>query len=86
MEPNDKKESIWKSPYMKVFIKVSGWIVVPVLIGSFIGNTLDDKFGTAPWILAITLLCSFIISMIFIVKTAKRYQKDFDKTNKDGNK
>ncbi len=86
MKNKEKTESIWKNAYMKVFIEVSGWIVIPVLISAFIGNFLDNKFDTAPWILAIALILSFVLSMISIVKIAKKYEKDFDKNNKDGNK
>jgi F0F1-type ATP synthase assembly protein I len=86
MDNNDKKVSIWKSAYIKVFTEISAWIVGPVLISALIGNYLDKKFNSAPWILGVALGLSFTVSMIMIVRIAKKYEKNLDKENKDGNK
>lgn len=86
MENNDKKASIWKSAYIKVFTEISAWIVGPVLVSILIGNYLDQRFNSAPWILGVALALSFTLSMVMIVKIAKKYEKDLDKNNKDGNK
>lgn len=80
MENNDIKVSI-KSEYWRIFTKISAWIVVPVLISAFIGNYLDKKFNSAPWILGVALTISFTVSMIAIVKIATKYSKEQDKEN-----
>ncbi len=82
MENDQKKESIWKGTYIKVFAEISAWIVGPVLISALVGNYLDAKFSTTPWILGVGLALSFTVSMIAIVKIAQKYDKDIDK--KDG--
>ena len=83
MEPKDKKVSFLKSAYIKVFTEISAWIVGPVLISILIGNYLDKKFDSAPWILGVALALSFTLSMIMIVKIAKKYEKDLN--NKEEN-
>lgn len=79
MENNNKSEPSIKSEYWKVFTKVSAWIVIPVLISAFIGNYLDRKLDSAPWILGVALAVSFTVSMIAIVKIATKYSKEQDK-------
>lgn len=85
MGNNDKKKTNLKGEYMKVFTKISGWIIGPVLVSAFIGNYLDKKFNSAPWILGVALALSFTVSMIAIVKIAKKYDTEVLK-EKDGNK
>lgn len=76
MENNPKSEPSIKSEYWKIFTKVSAWIVVPVLISAFIGNYLDKKFNSEPWILGFGLAASFTVSMIAIVKIVTKYSKE----------
>ncbi len=76
---NNNKKPIWNSEYIKVFTNISVWIVVPVLCSLFIGKYLDTKFNTTPWILGVGLTLSFTVSMIAIVKIAKKYEKDGNK-------
>lgn len=76
MENEDKKEPWFKSEYLRVFIHISSWIVGPVLLTSIIGNYLDKKFNSSPLILGVGLAISFTISMVAIVKIAKKYDKD----------
>lgn len=83
MENNDKKASFFNSTYIKVFTEISAWIVGPVLISVLVGNYFDNKFNSAPWILGVALALSFTLSMIMIVKIAKKYEKDLN--NKKSN-
>jgi F0F1-type ATP synthase assembly protein I len=76
MGNNDKKESIFKNEYIRVFTKISGWIIGPVLVSALVGNYLDKKFNSAPWILGFALAVSFTVSMVAIVKIAKKYDTD----------
>ena len=68
-----KKQSLLNSEYMRVFAKVSIWIVTPVIFSLIIGKYLDNKFNSSPWILGISLALSFTVSMVAIVKIAKEY-------------
>lgn len=55
---------------LKVMANISGWIAFPVIIGLFLGQWLDKKFGTAPWLLLGTLAFSFVVSMFGMVITS----------------
>lgn len=85
MENNNKRQSVFNSEYIKVFSKISAWIVVPVLISAFIGKYLDARWNTSPWILGVSLALSFTVSMIAIVRIAKKYDTEILK-EKDGDK
>ena len=76
MENNDKKESKLRIEYIRIFTRISAWIIGPVLVSAFVGKYLDKKFGTAPWILGVGLALSFTVSMIAIVKIAKKYDTE----------
>ncbi len=73
---NQKKESLLNSEYLKIFGRISVWIVTPVIFSLIIGKYFDNKYNTAPWILATALAISFTVSMVAIVKIAKKYDKD----------
>jgi len=68
-------QSDWAAA-LKIFARLSVWIVFPVLIGALIGKWLDQKYNSAPkWFLLVIGL-SFILSMVGLVKnTLKEYQK-----------
>lgn len=75
-EDNKQQKVPWfKTEYIKIFSKVSYWIIGPVLVNAFLGNYLNNKLHTT-WILPIALFISFIISMIIIVKIVSKYLKD----------
>jgi len=69
--PND-----WWQPSLRMFVRLSSWIVAPVLIGSLIGRWLDKKYQTEPkWFLIVVGL-SFIISMFGLIKNSlEEYKK-----------
>ena len=84
---NNKKETetkkIWWQDPMMMFVQLSGWIGIPVVIGVFVGQWLDKKYNTEPWLFLATVGFAFIISMIGIVKEA---MTAFKKIDKDSNK
>ena len=75
---NDNKDQISsiRSEYMKIFIRISGWIIGPVIISLIIGKSLDGHYNTSPWITFVCLTLSFTFSMIMIVRIAQKYIKD----------
>jgi F0F1-type ATP synthase assembly protein I len=85
MENSNKKQPMWNSEYIKVFSKISAWIIGPVLVSALVGNYLDKKFNSSPWILGVGLAISFTVSMVAIVKIAKKYDTEVLK-EKDGDK
>lgn len=84
MDNNDKKVTNLRLEYVKIFTRISAWIIGPVLVSVLVGKYLDKKFNSAPWILGVALAISFTISMVAIVRIAKKYDKDVLK-EKDGN-
>jgi F0F1-type ATP synthase assembly protein I len=83
--PADK--TAWWQPAVNLFLKISGWIAVPVIMATFLGNWLDEKFGTKPWLFLATVFVAFTSSMIAIIRfTMKEYKKiedDSKKKNKE---
>lgn len=83
MGNDDKKGINLRGEYIKIFTKISAWIIGPVLVSALLGNYLDKKFNSAPWILGVGLALSFTISMVAIVRIAKKYDTEVLK-EKDG--
>lgn len=82
MTPKDKREgdkTAWWQPALTLFAKFSGWILAPLFLGVILGQWLDKKFNTAPWIFLAATIISFIISMIGLAMTAIKDFKKFDK-------
>lgn len=72
----DNKSKIWWQAPLAMFARLSGLVVIPVLIAVLIGNWLDAKLNMAPWLLLICLLVSFIFSMIMLsIEASKEYKK-----------
>jgi len=61
---------------IKIFSRLSVWIVFPALLGAFLGKWLDKKYNSSPRWFLIVIGLSFIFSMIALVKnTLKEYKK-----------
>ena len=77
MNKKEKKLN-WKT-VINITINLSAWIVIPVLIGLFLGSYLDKRFITAPRYLLIVLGLSFIVSIAglssYVLKEAKKMEK-----------
>lgn len=84
MKDNDKKNQPWWQPHLVLFFELSGWIVVPVLMGVYIGRWLDERYNTEPWLFLVFVGVSFVISMIAIVsKTIKLMDQITKESKKD---
>ena len=53
-------------------------IAVPVVLFAFIGNRLDLKYGTEPWLTILGFVLAAVITARVIYTKAKRYGKEFD--------
>jgi len=84
---NSKDKSAWWQPAIEVFVQVSGWIVFPLLVGIFLGQWLQGKWGHEPLIYLGCVAVAFIITNVGLiqiaVKTSKKMQKIIDETEKD---
>jgi len=73
MDNDKKKDGVLNSEYIQVFARVSAWIITPVIFSLIVGKYLDTKYNSEPWILCVSLALSFTVSMIAIVRIAKKY-------------
>ncbi|MCK4744675.1 AtpZ/AtpI family protein [Candidatus Parcubacteria bacterium] len=73
----------WWQPGVELFLKLSGWIAVPIIAAIFLGKWLDDKYGTEPKLFLLSVFIAFIISNIGIVYNAIRAMKDLDNLSKN---
>lgn len=75
----------WWQPGVELFLKLSGWIAVPIIAAIFLGKWLDDKHGTEPWLFLLSVFIAFIISNVGIVYNAINAMKDLDDLTKNNN-
>ena len=57
---------------------MTGWILVPAIVGGFLGTRLDEKYDTAPWLFLLILGLSFIISVVGIARVAMKEFRRLD--------
>jgi F0F1-type ATP synthase assembly protein I len=73
----------WWQPSIMLFMQLSGWIAVPIIIAVYLGKWLDQKYNTKPWLFLVTVGVAFAISMIGVVLEAGKAIKQMEKLNKD---
>jgi F0F1-type ATP synthase assembly protein I len=69
------------SPYMaaiKIFVRISVWVAIPIILALFIGKWIDAKYSTAPWGFLGTMGLAFIISMVAIAKICIQYIREIE--------
>lgn len=55
--------------------KIAIGLVMPIMVGFFLGNKFDERLGTAPWLTLLLLLIGVAIGFIWLYKSI---------TSKDG--
>lgn len=88
---DDKKNSsflpenskLWWQPALMMSAKLSGWIAAPIIIAVFLGEWLDKKYGTEPWLFLASVGIAFFISMVGLVVEAKREFRKIESENKN---
>jgi F0F1-type ATP synthase assembly protein I len=68
MENNKNSNAAWWQPGLMLFMRLSSWIVAPVIISLVVGKYLDTFFHSSPWFFLSCVAIAFIVSMIMIVK------------------
>lgn len=85
----DKEKNTHDNIYSPVIWRVmaisTAWIVGPVIFGYFLGQFLDQRFNTEPWLLLLSLGICFILSMIALTVNALKEVKKFDEKAEDDN-
>lgn len=72
MTEKNTKEAWWK-PAIEIFIEISAWVVVPILVALVVGKQLDAHFETRPWIFLGFAATGFLISSIGMIKAVLKY-------------
>ena len=67
---------------LSMFMELSGWIAIPVIIALFVGRWLDQKQGTDPLYFVSFTIGAFIISSIGLGITGVKYMKQIEKEEK----
>ncbi|MFA5022331.1 MAG: AtpZ/AtpI family protein [Patescibacteria group bacterium] len=70
---------------LNLFFQLSGWLVGPLIVALFLGNWLDQKFNTKPWLFLLTTGFAFIITGFGLVIETLKYIKDIEREIKDKN-
>lgn len=59
-----------------MFLRLSVWIAGPVIIALYLGDWLDEKYGTEPWLFLGCMILAFLVSLYGLVKnTAAEFNK-----------
>jgi uncharacterized membrane protein YfcA len=78
MEDNKKLEKPWWRDGMIIFVKVSSYIAVPIILASFLGKFLDKKYNTANLLFYIFIALAFLSTIYLIWKEMKIYKKKIE--------
>lgn len=62
----------WWQDAVNMFAKLSGWVILPLIVGYTLGRWLDNRHDSSPKWFLICVGISFIISMIGLVRQAKQ--------------
>lgn len=68
---NQERKNNWRSAFF-LFIRISGWIAIPVVLALFVGKWLDDRFNTAPLIFLSLTGIAFVVSLFGIVRESRK--------------
>ena len=78
MENNTNNKKPWWRDGVIVFSKVSAYIVVPVILASYIGKYLDKKYNTGNFMFLGLIVIAFFTTIFLIWKEMKIYKKKID--------
>jgi F0F1-type ATP synthase assembly protein I len=78
----EKNQKSWWQPGLILFFRLSGWIGFPVVLASFLGNWLDKKFDSGPWISISVILLAFFLSIYGIIAEGRKEIKKIRKNER----
>ncbi len=69
------KEPWWQEA-VSLFTRISGWVILPLIVGFSLGRWLDQRYGSGQKWFFISLAAAFVISTIgMILQVKKEYGK-----------
>ena len=78
MENNQNNKPWWRDGVI-VFAKVSSYIAVPIILASYLGKFLDQKYNTGNLLFLVLIAVAFISTIYLIWKETKIYNKKIEK-------
>ena len=82
MNPLQQNNKPWWRDGVLVFGRVSAYISVPIIIASFLGKYLDEKYNTGNLLFLISVGIAFLITIYLIWMEMKIYKKKLDTFSK----
>ncbi len=76
---NKKNKTPWWRDGVIIFVKVSSYIAIPIVIASIVGNKLDQKYNSGNLLFLTFIGFAFISTIYLIWKEMKIYKKKIDK-------
>ena len=74
-----KNNQPWWRDGVIIFAKVSRYIAFPIILASYIGKYLDQKYNTNNLIFFILIATAFLSTIYLIWREMKIYKKKIDK-------
>ncbi len=68
---NPVKEPWWQES-VSVFTKLSGWVILPLIVGTTLGRWLDGRYGSGQRWFFICIGAAFVFSTYGMIRQAKR--------------
>jgi F0F1-type ATP synthase assembly protein I len=82
MKLENKSKIAWWQSGMELFLRLSGWIGMPIIIAVFVGKFLDRKYNSEPWLFLLSVGISFVVSMFALVYIGLGEFKKIEEDNK----
>jgi len=80
-KPDNNKAPWWRDGLI-IFTKVSAYIAFPIIMASYIGNYLDDKYSTGNLYFLVLIVIAFATTIYLIWTEMKIYKKKMEQENK----
>jgi len=67
---------------LQLFFQLSGWLVGPLVVGLFLGQWLDERYQTKPWLFLATTGLAFAVTCFGIVLKTREFIKQIENDSK----
>ena len=78
-----KIEAPWWRDGVIIFARVSAYIALPIIMASYIGKYLDQKYDTGNLLFLVLIIVAFLSTIYLIWKEMKIYKRKMDKEDKN---
>jgi len=85
MNNKDIQKPWWRDGVV-IFVKVSSYIAIPIIVASYVGNYLDEKYNTSNFLFLVLIAIAFLSTIYLIWKEMKIYKEKIDKESKSETK